>query len=206
MPNAMNKDFTKQEILLLKKLKKEERMQQFIDSLKYNKRERISILDVLRKRTGDCLEAACFASYTFSLNGMHSFIIDLRSKGDDDDHIICIYKKNGLFGSVAQSKFLGLKSRNPVYKTVRELVMSYFDNYFDYNGVFDLKDMSVPFRIRKEWIHSAKAMEMIEDKIDRVKHIALVGARIRLPRVSRAKFKRELMIIPKDTKIHRKYR
>jgi hypothetical protein len=201
----MLKGFTEKEKAFLMKLNTPLDLQQFIDTLKYNSGERISIIDVLRLKLADCLEAACLASYIFKLHGHDSFIMDLSCKGIDDDHVICVFKQNGLYGAVAQSKYLGLKGRNPVYKNLRELAMSYFDNYFNFDGEFDLETRSVPLRIKTSWINSPKDTIKIERMLHKAKHIALVPHGISLPKVCREKFKREIMLIPKGAKVNKIY-
>jgi hypothetical protein len=202
----MNKDFSKRELKFLKTLKTPIKMQEFIDGLEYNKGKRVSLLDVYRLKKGDCLEASCFAAYVFGLNKIKSFVMDLECKNPvDDDHVICVFKSKGLFGAVAQSKFLGLKYRNPVYKDLRELAMSYFENYFNYEGEYDLMARSVPLKIKKDWIYTQKSMNMIEKLLDKIKHIRLIPKNTILATVPVAKFKRELMIVPKGIAINKRY-
>jgi len=191
---------TKKEQQLIKKLNNPEKVQQFIDSLKYNAGKRIPIIDVLRKRKADCLEAACFATLCLK----NSFIIDLSCRGNDEDHVICVYKKGKLYGSVAQSKYLNLKQRNPVYRSLRELAMSYFDNFFNYKGEFDLVSRSIPLKVKPEWIHQAEKTHMIEDKLNEIKHIKLVP-KIKLPKATKLKFRAELPKLPKKAKISKRY-
>lgn len=191
---------TKKEQQLIRRLNTPEKIQQFIDSLKYNTGKRISIVDVIRKRKADCLEAACFATLCLK----NSFIMDLSCKGNDEDHVICIYKKDKLYGSVAQSKYINLKQRNPVYRSLRELAMSYFDNFFNYNGEFDLVSRSIPLKIKSEWVCQAEKTQMIENKLNEIKHIKLVP-KLKLPKVTKLKFHAELPKLSKKAKINKRY-
>jgi hypothetical protein len=202
--------FYDKEISYLKKLLTPISIQEFIDSFRYNKGRRISIVDVYRQKKADCLEGACFAAYVLSINGFKDvFLIDLTSKNqEDDDHVICVFRENGLYGAIAQSKYLGLKYRNPVYKTPRELAMSYFEHYFNYSGVFDLRKHSVLFKlenISKEELNSYRYISKIEYKLNQIKHIDIVSKKIKLPKVEKEKFWREILFIPKDAKIGKKY-
>ncbi|MFT4304168.1 MAG: hypothetical protein ACMXYG_06395 [Candidatus Woesearchaeota archaeon] len=188
-----SRKLSKKEINFITTISSPEKVQNFIDSLKYNSGDRIAIIDVIKYHKADCLEAACFATLCLK----DSFIMDLECNSNDDDHVICVYKKNGLYGAVAQSKYLGLKQRNPVYKTLRELAMSYFDNYFNYDGEFDLSSRSIPLKIKKEWIFSLNDTLEIEKKLTNIRHIKLVP-KLKLPIASKEKFHRELLILPRN--------
>jgi hypothetical protein len=200
--------FTKEELKKLKKLNTPQKVQEFLDSIKYNKGKRVSIAEVFRLKLGDCIESASFASFVLRLNGIKSSLMDLYCF-DDYDHIVCVYKKDGLYGSVAQSLYLGLRGKSPVYKTRRELAMSYFEHFFNYNGGLDLKMISVPVKLPKkngEWIFKKQFMYDLEIKIDSVKHIYIVPKNIKLPKITKEHFKRELMGMPKGSKIGKKYK
>ena len=191
------------EISFIKKLKTPINIQEFIDSLEYNKGRRVSIIDVLRLKKADCLEGACFAAYALSINGFKdTFLIDLCSKNEkDEDHVVCVFKANGLYGAIGQSKYIGLKYKNPVYRTPRELVMSYSEHYFNYLGIYDLKKYSALLRfgnISKENLSSYKYICKTEKKFDKLKHMEVVPDKIKLPKVSKEAFVRELLMIPKN--------
>jgi hypothetical protein len=202
----MESDFTKKEMSFIRKMKTPEKVQEFIETLTYNTGDRIPIIDVLRKRRADCLEAAVFAALLFKINGYDSFIVDFEAFRDED-HVICTYKKGKLYGSVAQSKYIGLKYRSPVYRTLRELSMSYFEHYFDYNGRLSLRNMSIPLKIPKcgKWIHKKSFLIELEKKLQRIKHVSLVLKNIDLPPVSKEVFRREIQLLPKDSKVSKRY-
>ncbi len=195
------------ELKKIKSLNTPWRIQEFVNSLEYNTGKRVSVIDVLRKRKADCLEAACFAMFTLRANGVESFLIDL-SAVRDEDHVLCVFRQNGLFGAIAQSKFIGLRYRHPVYKSLRELAMSYFDNYFSYQGYFGLRSFS-KMELKKlppEWIESEKWIKKIENDFSNLKHEMLVPADIKLPVVSKLKFQREIVLFPKYAKVAKKYK
>ena len=202
----MDKGFTEKELSFLRKLNSPMNVQEFVDTLKYNKNDRISVINVFRLRKADCLEASCLAAYIFSLNKVSTFLMDLKCwEDDDDDHVVCVFKKGGLYGAVAQSKYLGLRYRNPVYKNLRELAMSYFENYFNFKGEFDLESRSIPLRMKSEWIYTKKSMKLIENKLRKIKHIRLVPRGLKLDLVSKTKFKREMLVHVEKSKISRRY-
>lgn len=199
--------FRPDEIKKIKRINSPPKVQEFIDSLEYNTGNRISVEDVFRKRRGDCLEAAAFAMYALRMNGFESFLIDL-SAVRDEDHVLCVFKLNGLYGAIAQSKFLGLRYRHPVYKTLRELAMSYFDNYFSYQGYFGLKSFSkMPLKhLPPEWISDSIWIKNIEDDFSELDHEEIVPKEIKLPSASKLKFQREIVITPKYANVGKKYR
>lgn len=198
--------FTKKEIRFLKTLNTPAKLQDFLDTVEYNKGRRIAIVEVLRRKIGDCMESAMFASYVLKLNKIDNYLIDLYCF-DDSDHIICVYKKNKLFGAVAHSKYLGLRSKSPVYRSLRELTMSYFEHFFNFRGKLDLRMISVPVRLPKDddWTISRRFMYRFEEKIDAAKHIYIVPKNIKIPRISKDVFERELMLLPKNAYVGKKY-
>jgi hypothetical protein len=202
----MDKVFNQNELLFLKSLDNPNKVQDFIDTLEYNKGSRVSVVDVLRKQKADCLEASVFASMVFRLNGIKSFIIDLEAI-KDDDHVICVYKKKKLFGSVAQSKYLGLKAKHPVYKNIRELSMSYYEHFFNYDGVLDLLKRSKPVFIQNigPWVSSIEFMCEMEEILRNIKHYYLVPRNQETLKVTSDVFRREILKIPKKAKIGKEY-
>jgi hypothetical protein len=195
------------ELKFIRKLNTSSKVQEFVDTLTYNSGDRVSVLDVLRAKKADCLEAASLAHFILKMNGFKSFLIDL-SAIRDEDHVICVFEIDGLYGGIAQSKFLNLRYRHPVYKNLRELAMSYFDSYFNYSGFYSLRSyskMELDY-LPDEWIESAKWIRKIENNFSDIEHEMLVPRDIKLPSVSKEKFKREILLFPKNVKIGKKYK
>jgi hypothetical protein len=200
--------FTRSELGVIRRLNTPPRVQDFVSAISYNKSDRVSIADVLRKGTADCLEAATFASVVLTFHRIPNFIMDLSSVRDED-HVLCVFRQNRKYGAIGQSKFLGLRYRNPVYATVRELAISYFESYYNFFGEFTLRGYSKPISLptlTKEQLTSSAFMHELEDRLCRITHMKLVPDDVRLPRVSPTKFKQEVMIIPRGTRIGKRYR
>ncbi|MFH2019936.1 MAG: hypothetical protein ABIJ34_00850 [archaeon] len=198
--------FSKQELAIIGKLNTPFKVQEFIDTLKYNESKRISSLEVIKGKKADCLEAAMFAIAVLKYHNYECFLVDLESVRDED-HELCIYKKDGLYGSIAQSKFLGLKGKYPVYKTIRELIMCYYEHYFNFFGELTLRAYSIPIRISNlKWIYSLDELEKIEKKLFTIKHYKIVDPDLKLPLVSIDKFRREILLFPKNIRVGKKYR
>ncbi|MBN1945490.1 MAG: hypothetical protein JW797_07425 [Bradymonadales bacterium] len=120
------------------------KIQDFLDSLRYNhadiNRSPLTMLDV---REAHCLDGALFAVAALRRLGHPPLIVDLLPEpGLDDDHVLAVYKHRGRWGSLAKSNFVGLRSRQPVYRTIRELVMSYFEHYYNLDWVRTLRGYS----------------------------------------------------------------
>lgn len=88
---------------------------------------------VIRDRRAHCAEGAFFAAAAMDANGIPPLIIDLEAIRDDD-HLLAVFREHGRWGAVAQSYYAGLRFREPVYRTLRELVMSYYEHYFNAAG------------------------------------------------------------------------
>jgi hypothetical protein len=200
--------FTDKETASLKSLDTPEKIQELLDGIEYHGGRRLSIAEVFRLRRGDCIECACLASYIFRLNKIDSFLMDLYSY-KYADHVICVYKKKGYYGSVAHSYYAGLRNRSPVYKTLRELTMSYFEHFFEFNGVYSLKRYSVPVRLpRKEgdWVFSRQFMYDFEVRINSVRHKNVIPKYFRIPKVNKISFKNEFVELPRDARISEEYK
>lgn len=139
------------ELAVLKKLKTPEEIQRFIDEdVAYNKEKDgetcRSPRRVLRDMTGHCFEGALLAAAALRVNGHPPLMVDLEAV-HDDDHVLTVYRTNGHWGAIAKSNYAGLRFREPVYRTVRELVMSYFEHYYNLKGEKTLRRYSRPLNL-----------------------------------------------------------
>jgi len=154
------------------------KIQLFLNSIAYDPDpECRSPFFVLQEKKAHCFEGALFAAACLRKLGYSPLLVDLRSD-NDDDHVIAVFCKNGWWGAVAKSNFTTLRFREPVYRTVRELVMSYFDLYFNTKGQKTLRAYSSPFDLTgfdvREWMTTREDLEYIGDALDRARHYSLV--------------------------------
>ena len=103
---------------------------------------------VLRERMANCFDGAVFAAAMLSRLGHPPLILDMLPNGRDDDHVLAVYKRDGHWGAVAKSNFAGLRFREPVYRTVRELVMSYFEQYYNVDREKTLRAYTRPLNLQ----------------------------------------------------------
>lgn len=142
--------FTARELAVLRRLDTPVKVQAFLERLAYNTEPDgntcRSPRRVLRDRTAHCAEGAIFAAAAFRVHGRPPVLIDLEAV-NDDDHVLAAYRDRGLWGAVGMSKFAGLRHRAPVHRTVRELAMSYFHDYYNYGGQLTLRRYSRPISL-----------------------------------------------------------
>lgn len=172
-------DWTKEELSLFKKLTDPDKIQGFLDSIDYNPAyECRSPRWVIRRRKAHCFEGAIFAAAALRFIGFKPLLIDMKSF-NDDDHVIAIFRVDGCWGAVAKSNFTTLRYREPVYRSIRELIMSYFDFYFNTRGEKSLRSYSLPLDLSvydsRKWATTDEDLEYIGDKIESLHHFPVVN-------------------------------
>jgi hypothetical protein len=197
---------TRSELAVLRRLSTPEKIQRYLDGLTYNLEPHGDTLRsprrVIRDRTAHCAEAALFAAAAFRVNRRPPLILDLEAD-NDDDHVLAVYRERGLWGAVALSKFAGLRFRAPVYRTTRELVMSYFEDYYNWDGDRTLRAYSRPLSLarfdRLDWMTAEKDLWPVVEWLAVVPHTKLVAPAVawRLPRLDPRSYKAGLVGAPK---------
>ena len=126
-------------------------IQRFLDDLLYNKERdgetARSPRRVLETREAHCFEGALLAAAALRRLGHPPLVVQLRSTVRDDDHVLAVLRERpggGCWGAVAKSNYSGLRFRSPVYRSLRELVMSYFDVYYNLDGEKSLRAFERP--------------------------------------------------------------
>jgi hypothetical protein len=166
--------FTKREWKLIESLRTPAKVQRFLSSMPYNWEleggTMRSFRQVLKKNQAHCLEAAIAAAVILEQHGYPPLLLDLESK-DLLDHVIFVFKQDGLWGSIGRSRDIGLHGRRPLFRNLRQLAWSYFDPYVDFSGrivgygpanLYDLGNY--------DWRFSSKNMHRIEDYLRGIPH------------------------------------
>lgn len=181
---VMRKTFglTKEELKILKLISTPAKIQGFLDALPINyEKDGETIMSprrVLRERKAHCLEGALLAAAALWVNGEEPLVINLDPNRMDVGHVITIYKRRGHFGAFSKTNHATIRSRDPVYKTPRELVMSYFHEYFENTGgTKTLRLYSRPFNLKQlgtGWLTDENDLQYVSDALDEIEHYSCI--------------------------------
>src|SRR5437762_10438838 len=181
MPRAFA-DLTATELAMFRRrLDTPSKIQQFLDGITYNLESYgdtfRSPRRVLRDRTANCIEGAVLAAAALRVQGDPPLIMDLTAVRDED-HVIAVFRRRGLWGAIGTSKFTGLRYREPVYRSLRELAMSYFEHYFNLAGERTLRGHGRPVNLGRfdgiHWMTSDEDLWPIAEHLERIPHVTLV--------------------------------
>lgn len=162
---------------LYRSLSTPEKIQDFLDyGLRYNKAPMTcySPALVIEHRAAHCMEGALFAAAALRMLGHEPMLVDLEAVRDDD-HVLAVFRENGCWGAIAKSNYAGIRYRSPVYRTVRELAMSYFDHYYNLKGEKSLRGYSDAVRLRRfdrtlDWMVTREEVWEIPTHLTSVRH------------------------------------
>lgn len=177
--------FTSKEKRIFVRLNTPTKIQDFLETLKTNFEKKgetcWSPRRVLKTKQAHCMEGAMFAAAALEFHGQPPLVMDLRSVKRDYDHVVAPFKVRGYWGAISKTNHAVLRYREPVYKTLRELALSYFHEYFMDDGKKTLREYSVPMDLRRfdrlQWRTSAEDLWDIPETLDEVNHFKILGAR-----------------------------
>lgn len=144
------------------------KIQAYLDTTRYSAEEANRCpVRVLNDQQAHCLDGGLFAAAALRRLGDPPVIVDLLPEpGLDDDHVLAIFRRAGRWGAVAKSNFVGLRYREPVYRSLRELVMSYFEQFYNSEGVKTLRSYTRPVDLTRfdhlNWMGSDAGVDAIE--------------------------------------------
>lgn len=159
-------------------------IQDFLDSIPYSTEARNrSPVNVLRDRKAHCLDGALFAAAALRYLGEPAVVTDLQTEpGVDDDHVLVLFRRDGHLGALAKSNFPWLRYREPVHRSLRELVMTYFEPYFSMNRLKTLRYYTYPLDLkrfdRRDWLWCDEAAGAIESHLFQRRRVALLSPRM----------------------------
>src|SRR3990167_3329698 len=167
------------------RLNSPQKIQDYLDTLPINfelkKETYMSPRRVIREKTAHCFEGALFAATAFAYHGHKPLLLDLVTIDRDEDHVVAIFKSpptgGGLWGAISKTNHPILRYRDPVYKTVRELAMSYFHEYMMDDGTKSLRRFSTAFDLSRysptKWVTAGEDLNWLVEALDASPHSAI---------------------------------
>ncbi len=170
---------SEKEIKLFKQLTTPRKIQDFLDQTPYSpdpiyRSPRSVILD----RKAHCFDGCLFGAAALRFIGFPPLILDMYAH-NDDEHMLAIFRINDCIGAIAKSNFTGLRYREPIYKSLRELVMSYFEDFYNLDYEKTLRGYALPLNLTKydhlDWMTSDEHLDEVADATDRMRRINLLN-------------------------------
>ena len=174
--------FNATELRKLRSLKTPHGIQRFLDDMPYHLADSAySPRRVLEEKTSHCFEGALFAAAALRVNGYPPLILDLEAE-HDTDHVIAIFREDGHWGAIAKSNYTGCRYREPVYRSLRELALSYFEGYFNLRQERSLRTFSRPVNMARfdhmGWMTSAEPLWFVAEYLFDIHHYRLLTPRM----------------------------
>jgi hypothetical protein len=172
---------TRTEFALLRRLDSPERIQDFLYRLKQNFEPDgdscNSVRAVLRKRRAHCIEGAMLAACALWIHGEPPLLLDLQAV-HDYDHVVALFRRRGRWGAISKTNGIGLRWRDPIYRSLRELAMSYFHEYYNKRDAKTLRTYSRPFDLRRlspeQWVTPENGAWELIDALEATRHYRLL--------------------------------
>jgi len=178
--------FDENELKIFRKLSTPRKIQDFLEKIPINfERDKkdtcLSPRRVLRENKAHCIEGALFAAAALWLNGERPFLLDLLAADHDLDHVVTLFRRHGLWGAISKTNHAVLRYREPIFRTPRELALSYFHEYFTDEGEKTLRSYSQPFDLvkfaKRGWATSERNLWRIVEALDKSPHIPILSKR-----------------------------
>jgi hypothetical protein len=174
-------EFTAKQKSLIKKLNTPAKVQDYLNGFPFNfepKKETLkSPLFTMRAHNAHCFEGALLGAYILSRHGFAPYLMHLKATKEDFDHVVAPFKIGGFWGALSKTNHAVLRYREPVYKNIRELAMSYFHEYFLNDGTKTLRQYSALLNLNdfeKGWETMEGDLWSIDKKLDKIKHYDIV--------------------------------
>ena len=176
-------DFNEQELKLFSKLNTQKKIQDFLNTIPANFEKTgatsLSPREVLKQNRAHCIEGAVLAAVILWYHGQKPLLLDLVSNNSDDDHVVALFKQGKFWGAISKTNHAVLRYREPVYRDVRELVMSFFHEYFKDSGKKTLRSYSAPFDLSKikdkTWLTCEESIWEINNDLTDSKHYKILN-------------------------------
>ncbi|HEY5898676.1 MAG TPA: hypothetical protein VIV54_14000 [Burkholderiales bacterium] len=193
---------TRAEFALLRRLDTPQKIQAYLHGLRQNFEPDGEtcrpVRQVLKRRRAHCIEGAMLAAAALWVHGEPPLLLDMRAE-QDFDHVVALFRRNGRWGAISKTNGIGLRWRDPVYRNLRELAMSYFHEYTNKRSHKTLREYSVPFDLRRMdtavWVSGTKNAWQVAERLDELRHFKLVNGHHLKSVVRRDPFERRVGIL-----------
>lgn len=175
--------FTRDEMAILRPLSTPRKIQDYLDTLGMNFEKNgdscRSPRCVLREQEAHCMEGAMLAAVALRIAGFKPLVMDLKATEDDEDHVVALFQINKHWGALSKTNHGVLRYREPVYRTVRELALSFFHEYFLKDGRKTLRSYSVPVNLSRfdaqGWMTDEENVWYIPEFLDDARHFPILS-------------------------------
>ena len=176
---AFRDSFAASDMTVMRRLNSPLKVQEFLWQLPYSADECYrSPRSVIRDRTAHCFDGALFAAAALRRIGFPPLLVDMLPNDRDDDHVIAIFRVRGYWGAVAKSNFAGLTYREPIHRSLREVVLSYFEQFFNVAGEKTLRAYTAPVNLERfddiHWMGDDSQLDQVADGLDRARKVKLL--------------------------------
>lgn len=156
------------------------KIQEFLDAIPYSAEICYRCpQSVLRDNKAHCFDGVVFAAAALKRIGYPPLLVELIPNDRDDDHILAVFRQRNRWGAVAKSNFTGLRYREPVYRNLRELIMSYFESYFNVACERTLIGYTAPLNLARfnhiHWEINDGAMDVIAEVLDKIRRYKIIS-------------------------------
>ncbi len=173
------------EIKILKQLNTPKKIQDFLNEMPINFEKNgdtcMSPRMVLKENKAHCIEGAMLAATALRLNGEKPLVVDMTASKNDFDHVICVFQREGMWGCVSKTNHAVLRYREPIYRNIRELILSFFHEYSDDFGKKTLRSYSLPVDLSRfddlNWMASEEDVWFVPDYLAKIKHFPILNFR-----------------------------
>ena len=176
---------TRSELATLRRLSSPRKIQLFLNAIPANHEENgetvLSVREVLRQRRAHCIEGAFVAACALWLAGEPPLVMHMDCADGDDPHVLAVFRRAGAWGAISKTNGSALRFRDPVYRTLRELAMSYFHEYADRLGRKTLRSHSAAFDLRRIdpvlWVTQEEPCREVDARLAALRHYPLLAPR-----------------------------
>jgi hypothetical protein len=187
------------EFQVLRRLSDPHRIQAFLNDTPINHEPDgetvLSVREVIRQRRAHCIEGAMFAACALWVHGDPPLVMHLDCHESDYPHVIALFRRHGAWGAISKTNGAPLRYRDPIYRTLRELAMSYFHEYSNKRGHKTLRSYSIRFDMRRipieEWVTNPKSCWDTHDLLTDLRHYPLITPRQERMLTRRDRFERQ---------------